>query len=110
MKSTRHIVKPIKGLWKPKHNVWFKKNEDAAPAEDVEDVWTYEEVGKGWPRKKGWQKPESEGTKRTRWSEEDKAWFLSQPQPVPHSKIKEHFAKYFNESGARFNPKPEDEW
>ena len=28
MKSTRHIVKPIKGLWNPKRSVWFKHNKD----------------------------------------------------------------------------------
>jgi len=28
MKSTRNIVKVNKGLWTPKHAVWFKKNDD----------------------------------------------------------------------------------
>ena len=28
MKPTRHIVKPNTSYWKPKHNVWFKKNDD----------------------------------------------------------------------------------
>ena len=28
MKPTRNIVKVNKGLWTPKHAVWFKKNDD----------------------------------------------------------------------------------
>jgi len=28
VKETRHIVKPIKGLWSPKGSVWAKKNDD----------------------------------------------------------------------------------
>ena len=28
MKPTRHIVKPMKGLWTPKRSPWFRKNDD----------------------------------------------------------------------------------
>ena len=31
MKPTRHIPKLNKGLWTPKRNVWFKKNDDNNP-------------------------------------------------------------------------------
>ena len=38
MKSTRHIVKPIKGLWNPKRSVWMKKNDDEDLGGDDNDM------------------------------------------------------------------------
>ena len=36
MKPTRHIPKLNKGLWTPKRNVWFKKNDDGHKVEIVD--------------------------------------------------------------------------
>lgn len=41
MKPTRHIVKPNKGYWTPKHSVWFQKNDD----DDIgKNNWDEEEL------------------------------------------------------------------
>ena len=49
MKPTRNIVKVNKGLWTPKHAVWFKKNTDyddkPMTKKEVED-WYREGIGK----------------------------------------------------------------
>ena len=35
MKPTRHIPKLNRGLWTPKRNVWFKKNDDDSLARSL---------------------------------------------------------------------------
>jgi len=44
MKPTRNIVKVNKGLWTPKHAVWFKKNDDGD--DDEENVERFKRIKK----------------------------------------------------------------
>ena len=37
MKPTRNIVKVNKGLWTPKHTVWFKKNDDSNLSANIKE-------------------------------------------------------------------------
>lgn len=48
MKPTRHIVKPMKGLWTPKRSPWFRKNDDNIIPDCPDCGSKMERSSKGW--------------------------------------------------------------